>query len=360
MPRGEVIAVDAMSGDHAPKSVIGGLVRSLRIQPEIRYILHGDAQLLERLLRRRKNLRAQVEIVHAPDLIAMNAKAAQAIRQGRNSSMWHALDSVGTGKADVAISAGNTGALMAMSFMRLRQPELKIRPAIAALWPTVTPNKHAIVLDMGADIRADEETLVNFAIMGAEYSRAALNIETPNIAILNVGSEENKGREDLRIAAAQLRHVATHPQANFNFIGFVEGSDISSGKADVIVTDGFSGNIALKTAEGTAKLITSLMHDAFQHSWLTKLGAVFAYPALKQLKRSIDPRRVNGGVLLGLDGVVVKSHGAADSLGFSNALLLAARLARQDLPKRITTQVKLCADLRTNHGLLSDRTKTTA
>lgn len=340
MQRQITISVDAMGGDNAPKAVVGGLRRALPFQHNVRYLLHGRRSVLEPLLKRRSELRDRCEIVDCPDVVAMDEKPAQALRRGRNSSMWSAIDAVGQGKADVAISAGNTGALMTMSVVRLRPAGVIDRPAIAALWPSLAPKGFAVVLDMGADVRADVRNLVQYALMGAEYARISLGIDRPRVAILNVGHEETKGRDDLRQAAEALRQVASDSQAAIEFVGFIEGNDIPFNKADVIVTDGFAGNIALKAAEGTARLIAQFMSEAFKRNWLSRIGAIFAYPSLLQLKKRMDPRRVNGGVFLGLNGVVVKSHGSADATGFANALFLAGNLAHADLPGRIATQVK--------------------
>ncbi len=336
-----ILSIDAMGGDRAPQAVIGGIAIVAARDPDISFILHGDSKELEKVLKKKRVLKGRVEIRHAEDVIEMDAKPSIAVRRGRKSSMWHALESVRDGDAQAAVSAGNTGALMAMALFCLRAAKGVARPAIAALWPTRGAHTHCVALDMGADIRAEAQDLVRYATMGAEYARIALEIETPRVALLNVGTEENKGHSEVREAADLLKSAHEAGQHSFNFTGFIEASQIPHGKADVIVTDGWTGNVALKSAEGAAKFVGEYLKEAFSHSIVTKISALFAYPSLRRLHRRIDPRRVNGGVFLGLNGLVVKSHGGADATGFAAAVDLAASMARANFTDRIAAEVEM-------------------
>jgi glycerol-3-phosphate acyltransferase PlsX len=259
----------------------------------------------------------------------MEEKPGQALRRGRNTSMWRAIESVKNGEAQVVISAGNTGALMAMSMFQLRTLEGIDRPAIAALWPT--KRGQSVVLDVGANVVVSAEQLVDFAVMGEAFARGILGLERPTVGILNVGEEDAKGHDAVKEAAQILRRV----DLPIEFCGFVEGDDISEGTVDVIVTDGFSGNIALKTAEGMAKLIVFYLRTALRRSLFGRVGALFASGALKALRRKLDPRAANGGIFLGLNGVVVKSHGGADALGFAAALDMAIDMAKVEVIPKI-------------------------
>ena len=249
------LSIDAMGGDNAPDSVIDGIAQRARKDPGIRFLLHGDAEAVGRLVEKRAVLEGRVELRHAEDVIEMDAKPSVAVRRGRGSSLWRALESVRDGEAAAMVSAGNTGAMMAMALFCLRRASGVDRPAIAALWPSKGPHEHCIVLDMGADVRADADDLAKFAVMGSEYARIALGAETPRVAVLNVGIEENKGRPEVKEAAELLRDMADRDGAAFRFEGFIEANAIPMGEADVIVTDGFTGNVALKAAEGTARFV---------------------------------------------------------------------------------------------------------
>ncbi len=336
-----ILSIDAMGGDRAPQAVIGGIAIVAGRDPNISFILHGNSTELEKALKKKRVLTGRVEIRHAEDVIEMDAKPSIAVRRGRNSSMWRALETVRDGDAQAAVSAGNTGALMAMALFCLRAAKGVARPAIAALWPTRGTHNHCVALDMGADIRADAQDLVRYAAMGAEYARIALEIKTPRVALLNVGTEENKGHPEVREAADLLKAASETGQNSFNFTGFIEASQIPHGKADVVVTDGWTGNVALKSAEGAAKFVGEYLKEAFSHSIVTKISALFAYPSLRRLHRRIDPRRVNGGVFLGLNGLVVKSHGGADATGFAAAVDLAASMAREKFTDRIAAEVEM-------------------
>ena len=335
-----ILSIDAMGGDRAPLSVIDGIAKVAKHDPTISFILHGKQPELEKALRKKRVLEGRFEIRHAEDVVEMDAKPSIAVRRGRKSSMWRALESVRDGEAGAAVSAGNTGALMAMALFCLRAAKGVDRPAIAALWPTRGTREHCVALDMGADIRADAQDLVRYAAMGSEYARIALEIDNPRVALLNVGTEENKGRAEVREAADLLRAAAESGGKSFDFTGFIEANEIPHGKAHVVVTDGWTGNVALKSAEGAAKFVGEYLKEAFSHSITTKVSALFAAPSLRRLHRRIDPRRVNGGVFLGLNGLVVKSHGGADATGFAAAVTLAADMARENFTDRIAAEVE--------------------
>ena len=338
------LSIDAMGGDRAPGAVIGGIAEVAARDPSVSFILHGNGDVLTEALAKRPELRERVEIRHADDVIEMDAKPSIAVRRGRQSSMWKALEAVRDGEAQAAVSAGNTGALMALALFCLRAAKGVNRPAIAALWPTLGDESYCVALDMGADIRADASDLVRFAAMGSEYARIGLNIDRPRVALLNVGTEENKGRPEVREAAEMLNAIPSGDMSNFQFTGFIEANEITQGGADVVVTDGWTGNVALKSAEGAARYVGKNLRDAFTHSIVTKISALFAKPSLNRLQRKIDPRRVNGGVFLGLNGLVVKSHGGADETGFAAAVDLAARMARENFIERLATEVEKTLD----------------
>jgi glycerol-3-phosphate acyltransferase PlsX len=321
------LSIDAMGGDHGPTVVVPAVARAvdrLGDRP-VKFLLHGDEARIRASLARTPAAAAVSEVRHTDRIIAMDEKPAQALRRSKGTSLWNAVEAVREGEAAAAVSAGNTGALMAVSklILRMSAPGLD-RPAIVASWPTL--RGVTAVLDVGANISSDADQLVEFAIMGEAFHRAVHGVRRPSIGLLNVGAEEMKGHEELREAAQMLRDGGF----DLNYYGFVEGDDIAKGTVDVVVTDGFSGNIALKTAEGTARFVSAVLRDALTSGLQAKLGAAIAYPALKKLKARIDPSAVNGGPLLGLNGVVVKSHGGADSKGFANAIRIAADLAASD------------------------------
>jgi glycerol-3-phosphate acyltransferase PlsX len=315
--------------------VVDALARSVLRHPTVSYILHGDEAELKPLFDKRAKLLEKIRIVHAAERVRMEEKPSLALRRGRNTSMWHAIDSVKTKEAQVAVSAGNTGALMAMSMFQLGTLEGISRPAIAALWPT--KRGQSVVLDVGANVVVDDAQLVDFAIMGQAFARAILGLERPTVGILNVGSEDVKGNDAVKGAAHILRNAKNLPM---EFAGFVEGDDIGEGTVDVVVTDGFTGNIALKTAEGTAKTVTFFLRSALRRSVFGRIGALIASGALNALRRKLDPRAANGGIFLGLDGVVVKSHGGADALGFASALDMAIDMAKAGVIARIVADRK--------------------
>lgn len=332
-----VISVDAMGGDRGPVAVVAGLVASAEKNPDISFIVHGDEVELARLIGRHRGLADRCEIRHAPRVVTMHDKPSQVMRNGEGTSMWSCIDSVKKGEAAVAVSCGNTGALMALSMIRLRKLPGVNRPAIACLWPSRNPGGFNVMLDVGADIKADAEDLLQYATMGASYARNGMNVARPRVGLLNVGVEEHKGRAELKQAHDLIAQSAE--AGGFDFVGFVEGGDIPGDRVDVIVTDGFTGNIALKTGEGTAKLISDFLKEAFNATFLSKIAALLALASLKRLQKRIDPRRVNGGVFLGLNGMVVKSHGSADATGVSAAIRLAFQLSKSGFQERLAARV---------------------
>ena len=330
------IALDAMGGDHGPSVVLPGADISLTRHPEVEYLLFGDRAQIDPLLERLPRLKAKSQVVHTDVAIRMDEKPSQALRHGRRkSSMWLTLDAVSKGDADVAVSAGNTGALMAMARFNLRMLEGIERPAIAALWPTI--RGESVVLDVGASIGADEEHLINLAAMGSAMARVLFDVERPTVGLLNVGVEEIKGLEAVREAGRILRE-GNYP--HFEYRGFVEGDDIGKGTVDVVVTEGFAGNIALKTAEGTARQLAEYLRAAMNRTWAARLGYLLARQAFRTLREKMDPRRSNGGVFLGLNGIVIKSHGGADSEGFAAAIDIGFDMVRYELLAKIGESVE--------------------
>jgi glycerol-3-phosphate acyltransferase PlsX len=324
-----VVSVDAMGGDNAPQAIIDGLAIAHVRHPKVKYLLHGDHARLQPILLGKPTLKNVAQVMHCDGVIAMDEKPGQAVRRSRNTSMGRAIESVAANEAQVAISAGNTGALMAIAKVRLRTVPGLSRPAIAALWPTI--RGQTVVLDVGANIDSDARQLVDFAIMGEAYARVVFGLDHASIGLLNLGAEEMKGHEELKAAAAALRDSGLP----LRFHGFIEGDDISAGTVDVVVTDGFTGNIALKAAEGTARLIGHYIRSSMQRSMLSRLGYLLAKPGFDVLRQKMDPRAVNGGVFLGLNGVVVKSHGGTDGVGFATALELAIEMGESDFTARI-------------------------
>ena len=328
------IALDAMGGDHGPGVVIPAASIALVRHPDMRFLLVGDTARIEPVLADHPALAANAKIIHTDVAVAMDAKPSQALRKGRwRSSMWLALEAVKDGRADAAVSAGNTGALMAMAKFCLKTLEGVDRPAIAAIWPTV--EAECIVLDVGANVGADARQLVEFALMGAAMARALFGLETPSVGLLNIGVEEIKGLDQIREAASVLKEAPLP----IRYHGFVEGDDVGQGVVDVVVTDGYTGNIALKTAEGTAKQIGQYLRAAMGRSLLARLGAVLAQGAFRALKEKLDPRQLNGGIFLGLNGIVVKSHGGTDATGFASAIDLAFDMASNGVVKRLASDV---------------------
>jgi glycerol-3-phosphate acyltransferase PlsX len=326
------ISVDAMGGDQGPRVAVHGARLALRERKNLSFIFHGRREELEPLLNEFADLKPVSQIVHSDNVIAMDDKPSNALRRGRgNSSMWAALESVKNGEADAVISGGNTGALMAMALFALHRMEGISRPAIAAIWPTTRAD--IIVLDVGATVGGDAQQLVDFSILGAAPARALFDQESPSLGLLNVGTEEMKGHDEVKEAARVL--AGASGKAGFTYHGFVEGDDMGKGTVDVVVTDGFAGNIALKTAEGTARQVGTWMRDAFRADLISKIGAFIAGQAINALRRKLDPRNINGGIFLGLNGIVIKSHGGTDEVGFKAAVGLAYEMARSRLMDKI-------------------------
>ncbi|WP_108483977.1 phosphate acyltransferase PlsX [Oceaniglobus ichthyenteri] len=343
-----IISVDAMGGDQGPQAVVKGLAISAHKNNDIGFILHGPKATLAPLVQQ-AGLSDRVDIRDCAGVVSMEDKPSHVMRNGKDTSMWSCIESVRDGEAAVAVSCGNTGALMAISMLRLRKVEGVNRPAIACLWPSRNKVGFNVMLDVGADIRADADDLLKYALMGTSYARNGLGLERPRIGLLNVGTEEHKGRAELKAAHDLIASAAD--DSYFDFVGFVEGGDIPSDRVDVIVTDGFTGNVALKTGEGTAKLISDQLRAALTHNMLSRFGAMLALGALKRFQKRIDPRRVNGGIFLGLNGTVVKSHGGADATGISAAIKLSFRLAQSGFNEKLAARIAAGLAERTDHDL---------
>lgn len=327
------IALDAMGGDHAPDMVVAGADLARERCQNVEFLFVGDEARLNALLDRYPALKAVSTVRHTADVVAMDAKPSTALRSGRNSSMRLAIDAVAAGDAACVVSAGNTGALMAIAKFVLKTLPGIDRPAIASIMPT--QRGESVMLDLGANLECDADNLVQFAVMGTVFSRTVLGLLNPTIGLLNVGSEEQKGHESIREAAAALRAT---PLAR-NFHGFIEGNDLAAGTVDVVVTDGFTGNVALKTAEGTAKLFAEFLRRTLSSSLMSKIGYIFARGAFAKLRLRMDPRRYNGAMFLGLRGICVKSHGGTDALGFSNAIAVAADMANHGFNDKIRDEL---------------------
>ncbi len=339
MTRPVTIALDAMGGDHGPSVVIPGAAITLERRPDTKFVIFGNEAEVMPLLDAHPQLKAVTTFHHTEVSVKMDDKPSQALRYGRyKSSMWRAIDATKTGEADVTISAGNTGALMAMSKFCLKSMPQVDRPAIACLWPTV--RGESIVLDVGATIGADAQHLVDLAVMGAAMARVVFDIDRPSVGLLNVGVEEIKGVEAVKEAGRILRESAL---PHLDYHGFVEGDDLGKGTVDVVVTEGFTGNIALKTAEGTAKQIGEYLRAAMSRSLMSKIGYILARGAFAALKDKMDPRKVNGGVFLGLEGIVIKSHGGTDAVGFASATELGYEMARENLMAKVREMVAATA-----------------
>ncbi len=329
------IALDAMGGDYGPSVVIPGAEIALSRRDDLRLILVGDERQIAPLLEANPRVKARSTLIHTEVAVRMDDKPSRALRYGRRvSSMWIAIDQVKTGAASGVVSAGNTGAYMAMSAFHLKTMDGIERPALAGIWPTM--RGESVVLDLGASIGAEASNLVDMAVMGAAMARILFDLETPSVGLLNIGVEEMKGLEFIREAGQILRDTAI---PNLSYKGFVEGDDIGKGVVDIVVTEGFTGNIALKAAEGTAKQITELLRQSLSRTWRAKIGYLLARAAFSVLREKMDPRRANGGVFLGLNGNAIKSHGGTDALGFASAIDIAYDMARHDLQKKIQSML---------------------
>lgn len=329
-----VISIDAMGGDHAPQAIIEGVGMAVKKNPDVFFFLYGNEEKLAALTTYYKIPETRFKIHPTTDVVKSDDKPSVAIRSGRESSMWKAIMSVRNGYSKAVVSAGNTGALMAMSKICLGTQAGIDRPAIAAILPSLTGP--VVALDLGANAECNSQNLVEFAIMGDVFYRIMFKEEKPSVGLLNIGSEDTKGRDEIREAAAVLKGLGD----KMNFYGFIEGNDIGLGTTNVVVTDGFSGNVALKTIEGTAKFITTTLKQIIKKSVLSKLGFLLAIPALKSLKKKMDPRVYNGAMFLGLNGISVKSHGGADAFAFYNAVNAAINLAQGDLCSKIKSELE--------------------
>ncbi len=330
------IAVDAMGGDEGVRVMIEGAALARRRHDRFKFLLVGDEERIKAALEEHPNLRAASEILHAPDVVSGEEKPTQALRRAKTTSMGMAINAVKAGDAGAAVSAGNTGALMAMAKLALRTMPGIDRPALSALLPTLGEND-VVMLDLGANTECDARNLVQFAIMGAAYSRIVTGLEAPRVRLLNIGTEETKGTEHLQAAAAQLKLASSSLAMSFD--GYAEADKLNRGDVDVVVSDGFSGNIALKAVEGTARFVADLLRRSFASSLRSKFGFLISRPATELLKHHLDPNNHNGAVFLGLNGVVVKSHGSASAVGVANAVAVTARLLEENITERIAADL---------------------
>lgn len=327
------IALDAMGGDHGPASVIPGAARALEQNPQLKFMVYGNEAKITPFLNRYEKLKSCVEMIHTEHAISAHEKPVAALRNGRQSSMRLAINAVAEKRADCIISGGNTGALMAIAKTVLKCLPGIDRPAIASVLPTM--DKDLVMLDLGANLECDPAMLVQFAILGSVYARAIRGLEKPRVGLLNVGSEDMKGHDELKEAARILQQISFPGE----YAGFIEGNDIPMGSVDVVVTDGFTGNVALKTAEGVSKWFTHMLRGALKSTPVAMMGGLLANSALQKLKAHIDPRLYNGGMFLGLDGVCVKSHGSMDDIGFANAIKYASELASRKFNARVAHEI---------------------
>ncbi|MFM9939941.1 MAG: phosphate acyltransferase PlsX [Hyphomicrobiaceae bacterium] len=329
------LALDAMGGDHGPEVVVPGAAIARQRYPDLQFILYGDEARMAPLVAAEPGLQGHVRIVHTDLAISMDDKPSQALRRSKGTSMALALEAVKSGEAEAAVSAGNTGALMAIARLVLRTIPGIERPALAAQWPTLEGS--CIVLDVGSNIGATARQLVDYALMGAAMARARFGIERPTVGLLNVGSEEIKGNEEVKQAHAWLKRADLN--LPLDYVGFVEGDQIGQGVINVFVVEGFAGNIALKTAEGTARQIGAYLKSSMRLSPITKLGALLAKSGFEVLKKKMDPRRVNGGPFLGLNGIAIKSHGGTDAFGFASAVELGYQMAESGFVAQLTADI---------------------
>ena len=341
------LALDAMGGDNAPRIVVEGADIAVAKNPDLTLVFVGDERKIKPLLKATKYLQS-AEILHTTEEVAPEARVSQALRAGKQTSMWKAIELVAEGQVEAVVSAGNTAALMAMSKLQLRMIEGVSRPAIAGFFPS--SSGHSCVLDLGANIECDAENLIQFAIMGSAFYRDIYGMETPSVGLLNVGEEDQKGFDYLREAAK----VLNLEKLDVNYQGFVEGSDITAGSVDVIVTDGFTGNAALKTAEGVANLFQQSMRDAFSASLMTKLGYLLARAGFTRLRAKLDPRNYNGAVFLGLNGISVKSHGGTDAIGYANAINVAVNMVKQGFIPEVTAAIATANQIFAEEKMIAD------
>lgn len=329
MSKSLVISLDGMGGDNAPDIVVKGAALARERLPQASFLLYGDEKKLKPLVEAQSQLAGGVEIRHTDQVVSNTDKPSAALRKGKRSSMRLAIDAVKDGDASCVVSAGNTGALMAMAMFGLRTLAGVDRPAITSIIPTLRGS--SCMLDLGANVECDADNLVQFAVMGEVFARTVMGLKQPTIGLLNVGVEELKGKDEVKLAAAMLRDT----NLPIEFKGFVEGDDIAKGTVNVIVTDGYTGNIALKTAEGTSKLVSGYLREAFSSSLISKIGYMFAKRSIDKMRLRVDPRQYNGAVFLGLNGICVKSHGGTDEIGFANAIGVAADMANNNFIEKM-------------------------
>ncbi|GAB5387455.1 MAG: phosphate acyltransferase PlsX [Alphaproteobacteria bacterium] len=337
MAESMTIALDVMGGDDAPRIVIEGAELALSHDPGLRFLLFGDEHKFKQYLANAPLLKQRSEVIHTDIEVGMDEKPKTALRK-RKSSMWLAIDAVTKGDADCCVSAGNTGVLMGMAHIRMRPLPGIERPAIASVFPN-SANTPMVMLDLGANVVCDADNLSQFAVMGGLYAKHVLGVDNPTLGLLNIGSEQMKGNEVVRGAADRLNDMRLPGE----FVGFIEGNDIATGKVNVVVTDGFTGNIALKTAEGMAKMYSAFLKETFYEGLRAKLGYLLLRPGLLKLKDRTDPRKFNGAMFLGLHGICVKSHGGTDEVGYCNAIEVARDLVRQDFNDRIVVELEKLA-----------------
>ena len=330
----QIIALDAMGGDFGPSVTIPAAAKAQAKLKDTRFLIYGDERVINPIIDKYPELKKHSEITHTDIAISSTDKPSTALRHGKGSSMRLAIEAVRDGVADGVVSAGNTGALMVMSKLLLKCLPGITRPAIASVMPTATGK--TVMLDLGANLACDAEVLTQFAVLGAVYARVVQGIATPTVGLLNVGTEEMKGHEEVRDAAAILSSVKFPGR----YYGFIEGNDITKGTVDVVVTDGFTGNVALKTAEGVGKLTKTFLSDAFKSSPLAMLGYFLCRGAISRMKDKVDPRKYNGGMFLGVNGICVKSHGSSDEVGTENAILVASDLIRNGFNQRVANEIE--------------------
>lgn len=333
------VALDCMGGDRAPQIVLEGADRFAAENFSVQFLFFGDSKKILPILNNTRYLKGRYKLIHTDEAISADEKPSTALRRGTNSSMRLAIDAVKNSEADVVVSAGNTGALMAIAKVILRPLPSIDRPAIVTSIPS-KKGKTTVFLDMGANIDCDAHILFQFAVMGCAFARVVMRLEKPTIGVLNVGSEELKGHDDVKNVYAMLK------SSNFaeQFHGYVEGDDLTKGTVDVVVTDGFTGNIALKAIEGTAKLISGIIKEGFMGSIFSKIGYLLASSSIKKAGKKADPRSYNGAMLIGLNGIVVKSHGSADNIAFANAIKVAVSLVENKINDKLINEIKLAEE----------------
>jgi len=323
------IAIDAMGGENSPKKIIEGIKISLKNNKENFFFLYGQKDKIEKELKNNESIRQHCEIVDTNDVILDNESPLVAAKRGKNSSMWKAIESQKEKKSDISLSAGNTGALLVISRLILNSLDGISKPALAGLWPNKTNMN--VVLDLGANIDCNEKNLVDFTCMGSALFKSLFSVNLPRVALLNVGLEENKGNDVLKKTFSILKESKI---SDFEFSGYIEGNQIMDGNVDVVVTDGFTGNVALKTAEGTADFITKSLKES-----LSKISILFSYASLKKFRNKLDPRKYNGAIFLGLQSPVVKSHGSTDSIGFAHSIEMCHKIVKGNLIEKIKSNL---------------------